>query len=84
MNLRILTGLILLSVTIVPLNGYRFLGKDIDFGKAGAIIEVQFSHYALWTVYNAQTSRTILTQEERQCQIIAGRFSHSQCRLHIL
>lgn len=142
---------------------YRFLGKDIDFGKAGAIIEVQFSHYAFllnntirsellfntqlpltgiptqlliiiaksqmfpaanstlyyeqainqlnllagyvfnvpirvvglfelrnanvpakWTVYNDQTSRTILTQEERQCQIIAGRFPRSQCGLRIL
>ncbi|MGB7521820.1 MAG: BglII/BstYI family type II restriction endonuclease [Spirulinaceae cyanobacterium] len=25
---------------------YRFLGKDIDFGKAGIIIESQFSHYS--------------------------------------
>jgi hypothetical protein len=25
---------------------YEFLGKDVDFGKAGAIVEVQFSHYA--------------------------------------
>ena len=142
---------------------YRFLGKDIDFGKASAIIEVQFSHYAFllnnsirsellfntqlsltgipmqvliiiaksqmfpaansslyyeqavnqlnllagyvfkvpirvvglfelknttvpakWTIYNAKTSRAILTQEERQCQIISGRFSNSQCQIHIL
>jgi len=25
---------------------YRFLGTGIDFGKTGAILEVQFSHYA--------------------------------------
>lgn len=24
---------------------YRFLGKDVDFGKAGIIIEIQFSNY---------------------------------------
>lgn len=142
---------------------YRFLGKDIDFGKAGAIIEAQFSHYAFllnntirsellfntqlsvtgipmqiliiiaksrmfpsansslyyeqavnqlnllagyvfnvpirvvglfelknttvpakWTIYKDKTSRTILTQEERQCQIIAGRFTRGQCGLRIL
>jgi len=25
---------------------YSFLGKEIDFGKAGIIIEIQFSHYS--------------------------------------
>lgn len=25
---------------------YEFFGKDVDFGKAGTIVEVQFSHYA--------------------------------------
>lgn len=25
---------------------YRFLGTDVDFGKAGAIVEVQFSPYS--------------------------------------
>lgn len=141
---------------------YRILGKDIDFGKAGAIIEVQFSHYAYlfnntirsellfntqlsvtgipmkiliiiaksqmfpsansslyyeqainqlnlagylfkvpirvvglfelknttvpakWTIYKDKTSRTILSTEERQCQIIAGRFPRGQCGLRIL
>lgn len=24
---------------------YRFLGKDVDFGKAGVILEIQFSNY---------------------------------------
>ena len=26
---------------------YQSLGTDVDFGSAGAIVEVQFSHYAL-------------------------------------
>ncbi|MEP0875545.1 hypothetical protein NDA00_06790 [Funiculus sociatus GB2-M2] len=33
------------SKILIPAE-YDFLGKDIDFGKTGAIVEVQFSHYA--------------------------------------
>lgn len=150
------------KANIPILKPYRFLGTDVDLGKAGIIIEVQFSHYsfllnntirselffkaqtpltgmptqlviiiaksqmfpaansslyyeqavnqlnvlagyvvnvpirvvglfegrntivpAKWTVYNAQTSRTILTQEELQCQIISGRSTDGRCVLHI-
>lgn len=141
---------------------YRFLGTDVDFGKTGAIVEVQFSHYsfllnntvrsellfnantpltgqpirlviivtksqifpaansslyyeqavnqltvlsdyvfnvplrvvglfeqrntnvpAKWTVYSAQTSRTIVTQQECQCQLIAGVSPRSRWLLRV-
>jgi len=142
---------------------YRFLGKDVDFGKKGILVEVQFSHYSFllnntirselffngktfiiddptqlliiivkskmfpsansslyyeqavnqlsiladyllkipirlvglfeehdttrvvkWTVYNSQTSRTIIAQEDRQCQIISGLSSRSRPQIRLI
>ena len=142
---------------------YRFLGTDVDFGSAGAIAEVQFSHYsfllnntvrsqlffntntpltgqpvrvviivtksqmfpaansslyyeqamnqltvlsaylfnvpirivglfkerntnvpAKLTVYSAQTSRTIVTQQECECQIISGRSPRNRSSIRII
>lgn len=34
----------LARIPIPPM--YQFLGTDVDFGSAGAIVEVQFSHYS--------------------------------------
>ena len=88
MNLRILTGLILLSVTyeqaVNQLNLLAGYVLNLPIRVVG-LFELRNANVpAKWTVYNAQTSRTILTQEERQCQIIAGRFPRGQCGLRIL
>lgn len=164
-NQYIKTALVKLgwSKIMIPAE-YEFLGKDVDFGKAGMLVEVQFSHYAFlpnntlrselffkagtqfvgqpinlvvivtkaqmfpasnsslyyeqavkqltalsqnkvfdvpirlvglfekknqtipvkWTVYEKATSRTVVTQEDRQCQIIPGLSARSRCIFQLL
>jgi len=57
---------------------------DVPIRLVGLFAPQNYTVSVKWTVYQAQRSRTVIAQQNRQCQIISGTRPDSRCVLNLL